>query len=46
MGAKHQDLQIFGPKLNIINMSNFQPLVVVGLDFKTQLQVGQNLNYI
>ena len=31
---------------NETNMSNFQPLEVVGRGSETQLQVGENLNYI
>ena len=33
---KHEDLQIFGPKLGIFLMSNFNPLEVVGRCSKTQ----------
>ena len=40
---KHQDLQMFGLKLNKY-MSNFHPLEVVGRGCETQLQVGENLN--
>ena len=36
---KHQYLQMFG----VINISNFQPLEVVGRGRETQLQVGENL---
>ena len=39
--SKYQDLQIFVLKLN---MSNFQPLEVVGRCSETQLQAGENLN--
>ena len=39
---KHQDLLMFGLKLN----SCFHPLEVVGRGSKTQLQVGENLNYL
>ena len=38
---KHQDLQIFGPKLNKY-MSNFQPLEAVDRGSETQLQVAEN----
>ena len=31
---------------NLTNMSNFQPLEVVGGGSETQLQVGENLNKI
>ena len=39
--SKHQDLQIFILKLNL---SNFQPLEVVGRGIETQLQVAEKLN--
>ena len=35
---RHKDLQMCG------NMSNFQPLEILGLGSETQLQVGENLN--
>ena len=38
---KHQDLQMFGFKLNKY-MSNFQPLEVVGRGSETQHQVAEN----
>ena len=31
---------------NWTNMSNFHPLEVVGRGSETQLQVGENLNYL
>ena len=37
---------IFGLKLFKTNMSSFRPLEVVGCGSKTQLQVGENLNYL
>ena len=40
---KHQDLKIFGIRLNKINMSNFHPLKVVDHSSETQLQVGKKL---
>ena len=40
----HQDLQIVVLKLNRLNMSNFQPLEVVGRGSETQLQVAENVN--
>ena len=36
---KHQDLQMFGLKLN--KLSNFHSLEVVDRDSETQLQVGE-----
>ena len=39
-----QDLQIFDLKLN--KYEYFHPLQVVGRDSETQLQVGENLNYL
>ena len=41
---KHQDLQMFWLKLT--NISNFHPLQVVGRGSETQLQVGENSNYL
>ena len=41
--VKHQDLQMFRFKLN--NMSNFQPLEVVGRVIETQLQVGGKIKF-
>ena len=35
---------MFALKLN--NISNFQPLKVVGRGSETQLQMGENLNYL
>ena len=43
---KHQDLQVFGPKLDKYDTSIFHPLEVVGRGSETQLQVGENLNKI
>ena len=40
--SKHLNLQIFVIKLT--NMSDFQPLEVVGRGSETQLQVAENLN--
>ena len=37
--------ECFGLKLNT-NTSNFHPLEVVGRGSETQLQVGENLNYL
>ena len=37
---KHQDVQMFGLKLNKY-MSSFRPLEVVGRGRETQLQVGK-----
>ena len=44
MKFKHQDLKMF--VLNIINISNFHPLEVVGHGSETQRQVGENLDYV
>ena len=35
---------MFAPKLN--NISDFQPLEVVGRGSETQLQMGEHLNYL
>ena len=43
---KHQDLQMFGPKLNRINMSTFPPLEIVDRGSETQPQVVENLNIL
>ena len=43
--VKHQDLQISSIKLKK-NMDNFHPLEVVDRGSETQLQVGENLNYL
>ena len=40
---KHQDLQLFG---QLDNISNFHPLEVVDRGSETQLQVGENFNYM
>ena len=40
-GLEHQNLQMFGLKLN--NISNFHPLDVVGRGSESQLSVGANL---
>ena len=42
---EHQDLQIFGLKLNKY-VSNFYPLEVVCCVCETQLQIGEQLNYL
>ena len=41
---KHSNLQIFIS--NYTNMSNFHPYEVVSRGGETQLQVGENFNYI
>ena len=41
---EHEDLQMLGLKLK--NVSNFHSLEVVGRGSKTQLQVGENFNFI
>ena len=43
---KHQNLQMFGPKLNYLNMRNISPVEVVGRGSVTHLQIGENLNYL
>ena len=40
---KHQDLQLFW---SIVKQSNFQPLEGVSRGSETQLQGGENLNYL
>ena len=42
--SKQQDLQIFVHIRKLTNLSNFQPLEVVGRGSETQLQVDENLN--
>ena len=42
---KHQDWQMFGLKLNQY-LNNFYPLEVVDRSYETQLQMGENLNYL
>ena len=37
---------MFSPKLNKYVHGNFYPLEVVGRGSETQLQVGENLNYL
>ena len=37
---------MFGLKLNKYNMGNFHPLEVVSRGSESQLQVGDNLNYL
>ena len=46
MCVKHEDLQIFESRIQQNIMSNFHRLEVVGRAGETQLQVGENLNYI
>ena len=41
---KYQDLKLFGLILNQYNVSNFQPLELVGRGSETQAQIGENLN--
>ena len=45
---KHEDLQMLVSNVwyQIKQMSNFRPFEVVGRGSKTQLQVGENLNYL
>ena len=42
---QHQNLQMFDLKINKYK-SNLHPLEVVGRGSETQLQVGENLNYL